>query len=364
MMRRPVLCLALLLAAAACGDCKGDPDPGDAGVLPLPFGALCTASTECASGLCLGSGICSKPCQSNADCPAFEPWACTDVAGVPRCTCALASVQDACNLVDDDCNGVVDDGQPACVDDMSCVEGECQCPAERQCGDLCADLQNDARHCGGCDNECAVGSACVDGECACAGEVCNGACVDLGSDAVHCGACGVSCFSHEECVEGECESTDLEWARWTGVNTNIFVTEGGHVRDQSTGLLWQGVAANAAFSWQEARAHCGAMNTPPLDGKADNVASPGRPWRLPTRIELLSIVDYSKHLPALPDDVFTSQDGPRWGPFWTATLDASDEERAWVVNFDRGNVDTFPIVPVPNDDDPDFLIRQFVRCVK
>lgn len=367
-MRRPALrlCLAFLMAASAC-DCGGEEDDVDAGEQTddggalLPFGFACTANAECASGLCLGSGICSAACQGASDCPAFEPWACTDVGGQPRCTCTVASSVDACNLVDDDCNGLVDDGPP-CSDGLTCTDGICACPAERQCGATCADLQNDVNHCGACDNECEVGSSCVEGECACAGESCDGVCADLQSDARHCGACGNVCSSHQECVAGECQAADLEWARWPVLNSPLLVSDGENTRDQTTGLLWQKVAAWKTMTWDEARAHCGALNDPPRDGTGDNVAVPGRPWRLPTRIELLSIVDYRKSNPAVTAGAFEG-DGPVDGPFWTATRDAADEGKAWVVNFNLGTPDTFRTGLDASNPDSTF-IKQFARCVK
>lgn len=86
------------------------PDAGvDAGVGGLPYGAVCAAASECASGLCLGpagatSGRCTKPCAVNADCT--YPDTCADVPGAGRlCATTQAGGQpgDPCPNGDADC---------------------------------------------------------------------------------------------------------------------------------------------------------------------------------------------------------------------------------------------------------------------
>lgn len=56
-------------------------------------------------------------------------------------------------------------------------------------------------------------------------------------------------------------------------------------------------------------------------------------WRLPTRKELLSIVDYGNALPMMDNDYF-----PEIGQFvWTSTPLALGSVSAWGVNFQYGN---------------------------
>src|SRR5687768_2540284 len=70
------------------------------------------------------------------------------------------------NGVDDDCDGVVDEGcdpTTACASDTDCA------PRQFCCSGVCADPLSDPAHCGGCGFACTMGTSCSDG-------VCGGAC--------------------------------------------------------------------------------------------------------------------------------------------------------------------------------------------
>jgi hypothetical protein len=75
------------------------------------------------------------------------------------------------------------------------TRNKCQCPAGNTiCGNDCADLQTDERHCGACGNACGAGETC-----------CNGACRDLDTDMNHCGSCGKRCSgAFHICEDGIC----------------------------------------------------------------------------------------------------------------------------------------------------------------
>lgn len=88
-------------------------------------------------------------------------------------------------------------------------EAEIQCiGGDTLCGASCVDVDNDPRHCGGCDTACGSGELCVAGACATScptgQSVCDGACYDTQSSAAHCGACGTACAATEQCVAGAC----------------------------------------------------------------------------------------------------------------------------------------------------------------
>ena len=155
------------------------------------FGAACTRLDQCASGVCLPSGRCSRACAGAADCPASIGWTCTALPGLgPVCGCTPRGAE-TCNGLDDDCNGVADDGIT-------------------RCGGACVDLQNDASNCGGCGIACGGGTGCVRGACVCpasAATACGGRCVDRQSDPVNCGACGVTCSTGTSCQAGRCAAT-------------------------------------------------------------------------------------------------------------------------------------------------------------
>lgn len=61
-------------------------------------------------------------------------------------------------------------------------------------------------------------------------------------------------------------------------------------------------------------------------------------WRLPTRAELASLIDDTRHEPAI-DTNFFPRVKPRW--HWTSTPCAWSSASAWVVNFSLGTVNGF-----------------------
>lgn len=67
--------------------------------------------------------------------------------------------------------------------------------------------------------------------------------------------------------------------------------------------------------------------------KAVAVLGPG--WRLPTRRELASIIDMSRHAPAIDIDRFPDTQS-KW--YWTSTPCAWNESARWVVAFNLGLV--------------------------
>jgi hypothetical protein len=87
------------------------------------------------------------------------------------------------------------------------VSGGCGAGGTR-CGETCAILASDPRHCGACGNACATGQVCDLGRCAasCSAALmaCAGACVDLKSSDAHCGSCGAACGTGTSCAMGTC----------------------------------------------------------------------------------------------------------------------------------------------------------------
>ena len=72
------------------------------------------------------------------------------------------------------------------------------------CGNMCADLDTDENHCGGCFDPCSFGEVCTDGICCAPPNLpCGNQCVDMSSDPDNCGMCGVVCSSGI-CVADEC----------------------------------------------------------------------------------------------------------------------------------------------------------------
>jgi hypothetical protein len=142
-----------------------------------------------------------------------------------------------------------------------------------------------------------------------------------------------------------------------------FASNGdGTVTDNNTGLMWQKCSAGqdattcsgsgSTYNWYMARGVrnftynplnkniCGSLE---LGGHND--------WRLPTKKELITIVDYSK-APAFNSTVF-----PKTGidpGYWSFTPDVSNPVNAWSVEFGNGDV----------GNDQAGSEKNYVRCVR
>lgn len=133
--------------------------------------------------------------------------------------------------------------------------------------------------------------------------------------------------------------TDMNWAQWPMPNSSTDVSSGapnagsytdngdGTVTDKVTGLMWEKGSSGPYASSSQAGAHCPTLT---LGGYKD--------WRLPTRIELLSLVDYSvagsDTTPMINTKYFPTT---RSDYHWTSTPSASSPaSQVWVVNFYQG----------------------------
>jgi hypothetical protein len=95
------------------------------------------------------------------------------------------------------------------------------------------------------------------------------------------------------------------------------------VNDTRTGLTWQRkVAFDGSYTLEEARAYCSGLV---LGGFSD--------WRLPSKLELESLVDDTRGDPAIDTLAFP---GTPAALFWTSTTSADSVESAWYVAFGSG----------------------------
>ncbi len=95
------------------------------------------------------------------------------------------------------------------------------------------------------------------------------------------------------------------------------------VRDLATGLEWLiPYVEDRQMTADESGPACAALR---VGGHSD--------WRVPQRFESESMLDLSRHSPAVDTSVFP---GTKSEWHWTASADASDEAYAWGVDFHYG----------------------------
>jgi hypothetical protein len=129
---------------------------------------------------------------------------------------------------------------------------------------------------------------------------------------------------------------DPNWNQWPLPNGEADVAAGapnlasytdngdGTVTDNVTGLMWQQAVPATKSAWADAVAYCQALT---LAGHGD--------WRLPSMIELASIVDYGRENPSIDPTCFPSTPAS-W--FWSSSLFAGSSSSAWSVYFSSGGV--------------------------
>ncbi len=112
------------------------------------------------------------------------------------------------------------------------------------------------------------------------------------------------------------------------------------VKDPQRGILWEDTPHNQSekLNYQRAQNYCQEL-----------ILGEFKEWRLPTLMELLSIVDYSKYQPAiLKEFQYVTDDAL----YWSSTPYVRSQDERWGVNFKDGSTSNASI----NYD-------RYVRCV-
>jgi formylglycine-generating enzyme required for sulfatase activity len=117
-------------------------------------------------------------------------------------------------------------------------------------------------------------------------------------------------------------------------NEASYVVGGdGIVTDEVTGLSWQQQAPGDTFTWQAALAYCDTLE---LAGHAD--------WRLPTRIELMSVMDFTRSGAKWDSGAFPGAQGGfhKTASDWILTINqtgaGAGRDFAWAFNMSDGIV--------------------------
>jgi hypothetical protein len=113
----------------------------------------------------------------------------------------------------------------------------------------------------------------------------------------------------------------------------------GTVLDKVTKLQWQQTDDGLTRTWADAKSYCQGLS---LAGATD--------WRLPTIMELSTLVNAEKVNPSIDMTVFP---GTQASYYWSSTSYVSYSSYAWIVSFESGNVY-----------DKNKADSNYVRCVR
>jgi len=136
---------------------------------------------------------------------------------------------------------------------------------------------------------------------------------------------------------------DPTWAEWPlpPVSPTAYTdNKDGTVTDNVTGLMWQSPPAATTMSQSAALTYCSTQLK--AGGYSD--------WRLPTKIELASLVDTGRAAVPTINNIFSTTVADF---YWTSTIYAQGPANAWYVNFSTGGVGFYDITGTGN-----------VRCVR
>ncbi len=139
------------------------------------------------------------------------------------------------------------------------------------------------------------------------------------------------------------------WATWVMPNpvqsglpnpASYAVSDSNNqVTDDVTGLTWQRTVNSNAMPWEDAKRYCACLTLDGDDG-----------WRLPSRIELASLVDWTTASPSIDVVAFPSTTNEN---FWTSSVVTRDTDLVYLVFFLNGHT-TYAT--------PDYEYR--ARCVR
>jgi hypothetical protein len=315
-------------------------------------GGTCVDLDECASN--------TSACPANSDCantPGAYLCACragyTGDGGVcgdideclsnnggcdPRTSCANTVGGRTCGPCP---GGYGGSGDTACVDLDECASNNGGCHATA----ICANMPG-AYLCACRTGYTGDGGICVDiDECDAGRGGCSllASCVNtMGSHT--CGPCPTGFVGSGA---GTCTSaSDQEWSLWSvppdSPDASTFLGDSLIALDPVTGLYWQRQGPPTLLSIQQALRYCEDLEL----GEFDD-------WRVPTLVELESIVDHAKAYPAIDLERFPETDS---STYWTTSGQVGpDGGYLWRVDFYYGESALY---------DPRQWNEDYVRCVR
>jgi hypothetical protein len=329
-----------------CGD--GIDNDGD-GYVDDPMGSATAVGQTCnngQTGSCYSSGFyeCDGLRKTKCGAASVTPngcGGCTTLLQKPNTTCDTGQVGQCAPTGIMQCNGpdaeicVAQAAPTTCVGTDKCQQTY-MCEAGACVGSnpvICTTTDPNAT---GATCDPSTGNCIAD--CNSGYTFCGALCTNMNTDPNNCGSCGNVCSPAQACQRfspGTC--VDVSWANWPMPNDPVDVAAGapnpmaytdngdGTVTDTVTGLMWQQAVAPGTFTQPQAVAFCPTLN---LGNHND--------WRLPTIIELSSLVDLGRRRPSINVTYFPA---PYVGPFnfWSATPMAGSPSFAWLVGFSDGS---------------------------
>ncbi len=298
-----------------------------------------SASMTCTNGACSSGACCTNGCSPGqttcvngalATCTlgANGCWAyatavacgthqsCTGAAGAAACTCNASICTSAQNTCADPATlaTCAIDAQNCAYESgtMACTNGACS-------GNKC------------CTNACTIGAT----QCSPTSSVQTQSCAKL-SNGCSAWTTASTCSAESVCQrQGGISCVDPNWAEWPMPNGPSDVASGapnqdsytdngdGTVTDNVTALVWQQSVAPGAYRQSGGVTYCKALN---LGGFTD--------WRLPSLVELLSLVDPGTFDPSINTTYFPT---PPQATLWSSTLSQNISYPVGLLNFHDGS---------------------------
>lgn len=297
---------------------------------------LCSAG-ENASDVSCEAGRCVPTCEEG-----FEDC---DEDPANGCESQIASDEENCGACGRSCADLPKTATATCHDGdchvLTCEEGFADCDGVAENG--CEVDLSQPENCGSCDASCfhlphsVALPACVEGACEvvceegwfdCDGEWINGCEVgaaEMEVNPAHCGGCNIQCEAGDLCSGGICHQ-DFHIANWpippnspTAADYD-FEEDSLTAVDRHTGLEWQREVPPVKREWDDAMAYCENLE---FDGKLG--------WRLPSLIELYTLIDPARPSPTINEEVFPGTEGDY---FWTSVpQEGATSPTAFAVRF-------------------------------
>jgi hypothetical protein len=332
---QPLVCVSGKWAAnGACnGDTRCDTQSGSTQGTCQSIAAACVGKQP-GDAVCVSTA--RKRCDADLlrvgsfDCPANAH--CDASGGAVTCTCDSGYMDDGAGGCTSYCATMPCQNGGACT--ASASDWTCDCSVIDYSGAACEVKIDDCAL-----TPCQNGGACTDGvrtrTCDCSGTGYTDS--NCGADLDECNQTNV-CTADYPCVNltpfYTCRGLFPEWSNVNAVGP--YSASGGVVTDAKTGLHWQqmlpatysgcsgkSIVQGDNCTWAEAKTYCAGLS---LSGGG---------WRLPTKSELESIVNYNTSNPAIDQSANAFPNTPA-DYFWTASLYVGSSGYAWNISFNEG----------------------------